>query len=1704
MFNKNTVFKLLAALMVLGACAPKQASLTPSAQDFSPYVKAYTGGIVADDAVIRVDLTQIPASAKLNDNLFSINPSIKGSMMRSGESFSFVPDPGALKSGTTYKVSFDLGKVFGAEVPSSFDFGLTVKGRSEDNEEEEASGTGFFVKRAKLADGAIEVTLSQEPANAQLKGMVQLQGAARSYVETEGKVLKVHFEGRNADLVLTLDSGLKSTEGLSLGEVYTRSFALSEDKPAVEIPLQGAILPDKKHLYLPFRAVNLGAVEVRVVKIYEKNVLMFLQDNELSGESSLRRSGRLVYRGDIPLDASKDLHKWNTHSVDLGGLFKQEPGAIYRIRISFRQDQSLWGGKEYMRRPGNPSGTPSAEDDAVWDIPSSYYWDNDYDWEKYNWDEADDPSKPSYYMDSDRFPSIQLIASDLGLMAEYAGGDKIWAAATDLLSAKPVSGAAVEVYDFQLQQIGSGKTDGKGLAEIKLSHKPFALVAKAGGSVAYLKVTSGNERSLSRFDVGGEVLKQGIKAFMYGERGVWRPGDTLHVTAIVSDKGHNLPAGHPATLEIYTPEGQFHSKLVRSAKDGFYSFSIPTQADDPTGFWNAYLKIGGSSFHKTLHVETVKPNRLKINTSIGNEGSVLQAGSKVTVQTQASWLAGGAAADCPAHAEMTLRKFSGSPFKGFEKYSFNDPSSKFTSAEFSLYKTRLNGIGEGSVSVAMPAAEGAPGILNAFIVTSVEEPGGDESFTTETRLYSPFSAYVGIAVPEGEYLETDKDQTIRLAVVQADGKRVRGHKVEYAVYRIGWNWWWDNPGGELDAYVSGNSVEKIAGGTANSGDKDISFIVREDYPKWGRYLILARDLSSGHTAGRFVSFDWPEYRGRAGRQDPEALTMISFSTDKKSYLSGEKATVYVPAAKGGQALVSLENASGVISREWVQTSDKDTPYTFTVTPEMAPNFYIHITLLQPYGQADNDLPLRLYGVQRVKVENPASHLEPQIKLPKVLHPEEPFTVTISEKNGKPMTYTLAIVDEGLLDVTAFKTPDPWSAMYKDEALGVSTWDLYDQVIGAWGGKLSPLAAIGGDEDAVMNSRKDNRFNPVVMFLPPKTLSKGSDELKLKLPMYVGSVRLMVVAGHEGAFGSADATVPVQNPLMLVTTLPRVLGTGEEVSVPVNVFAMEDGVRSANVSIKADGPVEIVGPASQNVSFSGTGDKLVRFDIRSTSDEGIAHISVNASGASYKASETIALEVRNAQAEITQVQRFTIGKGEKLSLKGSSGSSLQLTSFPALDARAMYINMRDYPYDCGEQLSARGLTLLKLLPLLEEADAAQAKALIPDIIGKLYSRQMSDGGFAYWSGGRSDSWVSSMAGLFLSEASKAGFEVNAGVLKSWKEYQQKISQVYRIAGNNFFSHADEAFRLYTLAAAGASSSSGMNRLKEAGEIGEQAKWLLSGAYALSGKGTQAAALLDGTAKTFEEYEPDVLTFGSSLRDRFAAIDALALNGRIADALSLAEESTPERYLSTQETAFAALAYGHLLSKVATSVKATVNGAEVSASGSWKGSLEKDSAVQNTGDGPLYASIVRVSRSGVRSALSNGLQLDVKYTDENGSSVNPASLPQGTRFKATIRIVNPSALRSYSNLALCLRTPSGWEIQNERLTGGAGAEGYDHKDIRDDRVSWFFGLPASRSKTFTVQLRAAYEGVYMMPSVVCEAMYDPTVNACTASGRAAVTR
>lgn len=1616
-------------------------------------------------------------------------------------------------------------KDFGYESPSSIKILIPGQGR-------------FFVIGAENDSDSdtpcINVCFSQPLDGAQdPEGLFTLKGVKRYYFDRDGNKMRIYYERQGlSPISLYIDKEVKSSDGTTLGSNYENNFACEDAFPSADISVSGTILPDPNNIVLPFTAQNLTAVDISIIKVYESNILNFLQENSLSGHDELRRNGRLVYRGTMRLDTTPgiDLKGNNLFCIDLSKIFKKELGAIYRVRLSFRKDYSLFG-KEfgYHVSEGNDNMTVldasglSEEDEAEWDEPYSYYSDNFYDWQEYSWKDRDDPSKPSFYMVDERFPYINLLSSDIGLIAKRSSENRLWVSVTQITSTEPLSKAKITAYNYQLKEIGSATTNPKGLAELELSGKPFLLTANHGGQKVYLKLNDGAEKTLSRFDTSGEEITKGLKGFVYGERGVWRPGDTLHLNLILYNRDEvQLPDSHPVTMELYSPRGQFYTKQINTTGvDGFYSFDVPTVDTDPTGYWNAYFKVGGATFHKTLSVEAIKPNRLKVNLKLSDK--VLSSGSKSTFTITSNWLTGPVASGLKTSVEMYLRE-TDTFFKSYKDYIFSDPNKGKTSESLPILEGTLDDDGSLESTLEMPKIEGARGPLLATFSTQVFEQGGESSISSSSALFSPYPSYVGIKIPAGDQdseLETDTDHVFKLVVLDKDGQKVPGHRLEYYIYKINWSWWWESRGVSYDSYINSKTVKPLEHETLTATDGEGSFKFRVNYPDWGRYLVYVKDLDGGHATGGTFCMDWPDWRGHSDKGDPEALTMLSFTTDKKSYNVGEKVSLYLPAAPDARALVSLENSSRVLSQTWVRTSATETKYSFEVTKDMAPNFYIHVTLLQRHSKTTNNLPIRMYGVQPVLVTNPKSHLDPKISVPEVLRPQEPFIVKVSEASGKAMTYTLAIVDEGLLDITSFKTPDPWKAMYAREALGVRTWDLYDDVVGAFTGQFSSILAVGGDEGLSRDKVKESRFNPVVKVLGPFTLKGGSRSHKITLPMYVGSVRIMVVAGHDGAFGSAEKAVPVRSPIMVLPTLPRVLGCEETVTLPVNVFAMEDDVKSVGISVSVEGPITIEGPDAHTLSFDSPSDKVVRFKLKAGAKEGIAKVQVKAEGSGgHKAEETINIPVRNPNPIVNTRQSKLLEVGQRECFKWDASrtisAQMELTSFPGININETFNFVRDYDYYCTEQLSARGIALVYSLEFLNSDNATRAKEMIPQILQKLYSRQLYDGGFSYWDGGSvANEWVSSMAGQFMIAASEKGFKVDKGVIRRWITFQQKCSLNYTHSNSVRLSDLQQSYRLYTLALAGAADEPAMNILKSGSELSAQAAWRLVASYCLRGKKNIASEIAKGLSQNIENYKNDSV-FGSSLRDKAMILESLVLLGDIPGALSLAEkvaEGISVENYTTQTAAFCSVAMAALAPKMNTgALVADVDGKETkSALSIYSTSLDRANSkveIKNLSSGPVYASVVTSSQDSfaeLTGASSSGLIIARNFYDLSENRISPSSLKQTDEFYERIEVTNTTP-EFQSNLALTQMLPSGWEIVQERLYGiqSQSESDYDYKDLRDDRVSWFFPLGSGNKKVFWVKLQASYEGSYTLPAASASAMYDNKIYGRSDSERVAVVR
>ncbi|MEI7661033.1 MAG: MG2 domain-containing protein, partial [Bacteroidota bacterium] len=1230
---------------------------------------------------------------------------------------------------------------------------------------------------------------------------------------------------------LTLEPFIKNINQVPLGRRVEEDITVYNAKPNVRFTGDGVILPSSNGMLLPFEAVNLNAVDVKVVRIFEKNILQFLQVNELNGNNELTRVGRVVLKKTIPLAGVADYGNWNRYSIDLSKLMKTEPGAIYSVALGFKKSYSTYPGCQADSSKTLETGLmtvedPENENENNWRYYSNYSDDDEENggWRQYKWEDRDNPCKPSYYFN--KTVSRNVLASDLGMIAKCGSDGNFHVYITDIISTNPLPGVALEFFNFQLQSLAKATTDGDGMAQVPVGKRPFILVARYKQQTGYLKLGDGAALSLSMFDVSGEPVQRGIKGFIYGERGVWRPGDSIFLSFILENKTHQLPEHHPVSMSLYNPGGQLISQIVRtSSLNGFYKFSTATAPDAPTGNWLVKISVGGIEFQKTLKIETVKPNRLKIRFDFKTD--ILVKDEVPAAMLEASWLTGATAHNLKARVMLTLSK-SVTAFKNFPGYVFDNPSAGFAAENITVFDGRLDANGRALITPKIHVTNLAPGALRASFETTVFEEGGDFSIDRLSIPYCPYQSYAGLSIPQASagdrVLYTGKTYNIGLLNVDAKGHIVPSNRLKVEVFKLQWRWWWDDSESGSADFISASYSRLGDSATVRTTGGKAVFPFQVGYDDWGRYLVRVTDLRSGHSAGKVVYVDWPGYFRTPGGEK-QAAAMLTLTTDKGTYRVGERVKLTLPSSPDGRALVTIETGSRILKSWWAPTSKGSTIIEFETTGEMAPNCYAYVTLIQPHAQAKNDLPIRLYGVIPVKVENPETHLKPSISMADKIVPGKPVTIKVKETGGKAMTYTLAMVDEGLLDLTRFRTPDAWAVFYAREALGVKTWDMFDQVMGAFSGELQRILSIGGDQEALnKGGLKANRFKPMVKFLGPFELKKGQSKIhSFIMPEYIGSVRVMVVAGQDGAYGSDEKTVVVKKPLMVLGTLPRVVGPGETVRLPVSVFAMEKQVKNVKVELVVNDLFTITGGRSREITFSNTGDQLVSFDLHVEAATGIGKVRIVATSGNEKSEHSIEIEVRNPNLPVTDVFEKVVQPGGAWTttflptgIAGTNRGMAELSSIPPVNLYKQLGYLIHYPYGCIEQTVSSVFPQLYLAGLTElsEASKKETEQNIRAAIQRLKSFQLPSGGLSYWPGSAyADDWGTNYAGHFMLEAEMQGFALPVTFLASWREFQRQkaVSWSY----NADYSNDDlaQAYRLYTLALAKAPELGAMNKLLE---------------------------------------------------------------------------------------------------------------------------------------------------------------------------------------------------------------------------------------------------------------------------------------------------
>ena len=1598
----------------------------------------------------------------------------------------------------------------------------------------------------------VEVTFTKNLSKQNMIGLAKIRENVQSKaVDVHGNKMKLYPDvSENITLIhVEISADVKSASGIRLGRNVTKEVEIKKLEPAVSFVDNNVVVPLSDHVNIPFRATYLRGVTVRVLKVFENNMGIFMQNGNLDNYENMRCLARPLCRKTIFFDddPSVDLTSCGTYAIDLKKLIEMEPGAVYRVELSFDQRLSAWPNPDY-EAPTKAEIIADDEREFIKECKrfnsySSWYstgstmkdgyssWYDEYDsWEEYNKD-AKDPSKAAFY-ERDNVVGRNVLATNIGLAA-LGNSESVTVFTNNLVTALPEKGVTVNFFNLQNQQIASVESNSDGVAFYKSENgqAPYYVVAQKGKEKCYLKLGENNSLSMSAFDVSGASMRDGVNGFIYCERGVRRPGDTLHLGFMFVDRAKLFPENHPVILSLRNPSGQQYARQVsnRSAGiKGLYKFTLPIAEDAPTGMWNAKVQVGGATFEKSIRVETIKPNRLKIDLKLPE----VLTKSAASAVLSSEWLHGGRAGNLNYDVTANFRSTSNT-FKGYEKYSFDANSDYLNEQDVAVANGKLNANGQGVVSVNTSKLANATTMIKCEFVTKVFEPSGEFSTDVTSTKYSPYASFVGVAAPQTDsyYLPTGRNHKVNVVVVNPQGKPCANHKVEFSIVKVDWYWWYESDSRNVANYIENKGLKPIVRKnvvTDSKGTAAVDFAPSDG--EWGSYAFVARDVESGHVALTTAYFDYME--GRSVEQNGNSTT-FKFAVDKNTYKPGDKMKVVIPSSKECRAIISVCNATEVLFTKNYECKDGETTVEIEITPEMQPNAYLCATVLQPHGNTLNDVPIRIYGVRNVMVSDPESVLIPEVKMDDELVPDGDFTVKVSEKNGKEMAYTLAIVDEGLLDLTHFKTPDPWKHFNAREAMNMRMWDMYSYVAGAFGGRFEQVFSIGGDDEN-SNAPKSivNRFTPVVKMVGPFLLKKGKSVThNMHMPNYNGRVRVMVVATDgEKSFGSSEKSVLVRKPVMLLGTLPRTIGVGEEMDVPVSVFASKDGIGNVSVSLKTDDKLTIVGPDKKTVNLPTQGDQTVTFRVRVNDKAGVGRVSIDAKAGRYSADYTTDITIRSIAEPQINFYSATVPAGKSWSqnfnlvgIDGTNALDIDISTVKPINLARRLKYLVGYPHGCVEQITSKAFPQLFMgdYTQLDDAQKADAADAVKQTIERLKLYQVAGGGFSYWPGGKyvTSYWASTYASHFLVEAEKKGYVVPSNLRSDAISFLKSKAKGWKSNDASYsYNSVDQAYRLYVLALAGQPELGAMNRLKEAKSVlNEQACWLLAAAYAQSGHPDVANQLVAAAPNAGND---DYYNYCFSSPLRTAAIKLLATvhQNKQSQATELyeqiADELNSDKWLSTQSTAFALVAASKynqkymVDGKIVADVKADAKSQKVNAAKvMWTDNFVKDAAagskqvaVKNNGSSTLFVKVTTecVAKPGEIAPCAYGLDLKVNYVDDNNQPISVSSLNKGKNFKAVV-VVRNTGSKKVQNLAVTQIFPSGWEILNTRYSDDVSSSDQNlYRDFRDDRVySYINDLDAGGSKTFVVNLCATYSGHFYLPAVKVEAMYDKSVRANSAS-------
>ncbi len=1492
---------------------------------------------------------------------------------------------------------------------------------------------------------------------------------------------------------IVVKEGLPAADGTRTRAAETFEATVGDRAPSVAFKGGTYVLPQIGSLGVPLVTVNVEAVHLKVLRINERNLIHELNNerfarllDQYSATALAENEGRLVWEGEMEIAGERNVR--TTTSFDVAAAIKEpKPGVYIVIAESAGHESRQWE-------------------------PRATQW---------------------------------LLISDIGL-ATFSGVDGLTVSARSLATAAPMPGARLRLLARNNDVLADVTSDAHGrirfdagLLRGEGGRRPKALYAETTeGDFTFLDLDS-TSFDLSDRGVSGRAAPGPLDVFLYTDRGVYRRGETAHLVALLRDSSAIAVDGLPLTIKVLRPDGVEAQQLQASARGpGIFTVDLPFSETARTGAWTiqAHVEpeqppIGVAS----LLVEDIIPPRIEVRISGGAKSAT--PGDRLSFEVAADYLYGAPAGGLATEAELVVLEDE-APFEGYADYAFGLAEEQVRPVRTSVATAMTDPSGRLHVTAPLAKVPDVSKPLKAVFRAGVFETGGRPASATITVPVRQNELAIGVRPQFGKAAVQEGGEAVfDVVALGRDGVR-KAAGLKYTIVREEWDYRWFLRDGAWDYEV--NVIDRVLGGGAVNAAADAPARVAVA-TEWGRYRLEVFDPKSG--AATSVRFRSGWFVAPTAGDTPDTLDVVA---DKTSYRPGETVRLQVRAPFAGEALIVVANEK-VLETQNVALPADGARIELTYQESWGVGAYVLATAFRPNAEARG--PGRAIGLTWLGLDATSRTLSVSLDAPNQIRPRSHIKVPLQVAGlgaGDHAFVTLAAVDEGVLQLTRFETPDPARHYYGKRRLAVAVRDLYGRLIDGKAGRRGHVRSGGGDPrlsggagappvDAAITAL----FSGVV-----ELDSEGKTVVPLDIPDYNGRLRLMAVASSAKAVGAGETSVVVRDPVILQASTPRFLAPGDSSQVTVEIRNLDGPEGSYAAEIAFESAIVLKGAPRHEARLAPGEATVAAFPIEAR-DVGYAAMTLRLTGPDGVLLErTRWLGIRPAQFPVQRRIAKRLNPGEnvgytsKLIEEFRPGTTEVFFSFsprPALGVAEVVRALDRYPYGCLEQTTSRAL------PLLYAADVATTwggqgadeavRRNIPIAVRRVFELQRPDGGFALWSpSGPPDPWLSAYTMDFLARA-RAHQVAVADV-----GFRNGISWLRRYVRENPSELpadlAAKAYALYVLAVIGE------------GEVGEARRFMdrfadrmptalaaaqLGAALALHGE-QDRARVMTGKARPEQVKRIEARDYGTPLRDTAGVIAVTAgasrvvsklfrdWSGRTIDNLveDLSAGLTRNAYLSPQEMAWTVVA-AESLAEPGKQMTLSVNGAgmqprsepfRIQTDGS---ALANGATYANVGQTPIWH---RATVTGVplaeEPAHANGFAIERSFRNMEGEPVDLAAVRQN---ELLIVLIEGEATTDLDHQALVVDLlPAGFEVENIRLADRRDTSAFawlppltevQHAEFRDDRYIAALDLDRER-RTFTLAylVRAVTPGAYRLPAVHVEDMYKPRFRARSAMGSVTV--